>query len=299
VIVLLIATRDQAELLRHNLEHHLEWSIDHVAIVDNASVDDTHEVVRAFGDAVSARIVAGDAGDLLPALVEAFHSVEDSHGSIDWVGVSDTDEFWWSPNADLTTILNEAPPEIVGVNFEQKLFLPTELDRDEGPVFCRRAFRTSGPGSPLHTSYKEGKSFYRGSWVREHGISHGHWCAEIPHPPWRHQLPLVHHYMVEDEDDFVNKVRLTEFWRPQIRDRTVPPRLSAFRVAWWRLYEERSEEGLREYFRTSYFLRTDDVRQHLERGELVHDEAFSDFQIERLRRTGRKPSASSSGRTAR
>ncbi len=282
MIVLLILTRDQADLLRHNLAHHLEWDVDHVVVVDNGSADHTQGVVREFGRSVTASVYDGDVDGRLPALVEAFHRVERHHGPVEWAGVSDTDEFWWSPDSSLGSILGQVPGDALGVNFEQKLFLPTELDRPEGPVYCRRIFRSSGSQSPLHTSYREGKSFYRGEWVRKHGVSHGHWSPEIPHPPHRHELSLVHHYMVEDEDGFVQKVRTLESLRPQIRDHNVPPRLGAFKVAWWRLYEEQGEEGLREYYRTRYVIRAEELERHLEAGELLRDTAFADLKLEQM-----------------
>ena len=281
MIVLLIATRDEAALLRRNLEHHLGWGIDHIAVTDNGSIDETQEVVRAFGEAVSTVLFEGDISARLPALVAAFRRVEERLGPVDWAGVSDTDEFWWAPETGLSTILGKAPRDTLGVNFEQKLFLPTELDRTEGPVYSRQVFRTSGPASPLHTSYSKGKSFYRGSWVREHGLSGFHWCHDIPHPPPRFDQPLVHHYMIDDEDSFVQKVaRLKEQW-PEIGVGKTP--LGAFKLDWWQLYEEQGESGVREYYRSRHLVKAKNIPSHLENGTLVRDTRFADFKHEELR----------------
>ena len=39
VIVLLLVTQNEADLLRWNIRHHLDWGIDHVAVADNNSTD--------------------------------------------------------------------------------------------------------------------------------------------------------------------------------------------------------------------------------------------------------------------
>jgi hypothetical protein len=276
VIVLLIATRDEAGLLQQNLDHHLEWGVDHVAVADNASVDETQEVVARYGDAVTSLVFDGDGTRRLPVLVEAFRRVEERFGAVDWAGVSDTDEFWWAPGQDLSSILGEIPQGTLGVNFDQKLFLPTELDAAEGPVYRRRVFRTTGPASPLHTSYSEGKSFYRGSWVRDSGLLPIHWCYDIPHPPPRFERPLVHHYMVDGEDSFVQKVtRLKELWPWIGVDKTS---LGDFKLAWWRLYQEQGEIGLREFYRSSYLVKADAIPAYLASRALVSDPSFADFK---------------------
>jgi hypothetical protein len=276
VIVLLIATRDEAPLLQLNLNHHLEWGVDHVAVADNASMDETRDVVAGYGDAVTSLVFGGDGSRRMPALVEAFRRVEERFGAVDWAGVSDTDEFWWAPGTDLKAIFEEIPQGTLGVNFDQKLFVPTELDGTEGPVYCRRVFRTSGPASPLHTSYSEGKSFYRGSWVRERGLLPIHWCEDIPHPRPRFEQPRVHHYMVDGEDGFVRKVkRLKELWPWIGAEKT---RLGDFKLAWWQLYQAEGEGGLREYYRSRYLVKAAEIPGDLENGILVSDPTFADFK---------------------
>ena len=44
MIVLLLVTQNEADLLRWNIRHHLEWGVDHVAVADNNSTDATAAV---------------------------------------------------------------------------------------------------------------------------------------------------------------------------------------------------------------------------------------------------------------
>ena len=47
MIVLLLTTKNEAEVLRLNLEHHLSWGVDHVVVCDNDSTDDTPDSSRS------------------------------------------------------------------------------------------------------------------------------------------------------------------------------------------------------------------------------------------------------------
>lgn len=300
MIVLLLLTRDEGDLLRQNLEHHLSVGFDHIAVADNDSSDETQETIRSYGDAAST-IVFRDLERRLPVLKQAFHQVEKRHGPVEWAAVSDTDEFWWSETDDLRSVLAETPHHLMGVNFSQKLFRPTELDQTEGPVYCRRIYRTSGPESPLHLSYGRGKTIYRGAWLRNHALSNPHWSNNLPHAYLQQELPLIHHYMIDDEDSFVRKARdLTRWnvehhlrgksrlygvlWRAWHRVAGNASRQHrSFKREWSRLYEEEGELAVRELYRETYVLRAADVAGHLERGDLVLDTAFADFKLAELR----------------
>jgi hypothetical protein len=275
MFILFVATRNEAELLRLNLAHHLGWGFDHVAVADNESTDSTQDVLREFGDAVSATSIRNP-NERFSALTTLLGDIEERHGLglADWVAVSDTDEFWWTPDTDLRGLLAGVPEDAVAVNSDQKLFLPTELDPAGGPVYCRRTFRTSSAASPLHTSYRRGKSLYRAAWVRNHGISDAHWCA--PLPLRRFKRPLVHHYMIDDEESFVNKVKSLERWGAQLPP---PVQFRDYKMSWWRLYERAGETGLREYYRRQYMISADALPAHLERGELIKDTQFADFKL--------------------
>ena len=285
--VLFVVTRNEAELLRLNLAHHLAWGFDHAAIADNESTDATREVLHAFGDAVTAETIA-DPNDRFAALRRLMHRIEARHGQAQWVAVSDTDEFWWYPGGTLRELVLRVPASAPGLNSDQKLFLPTALDPSEGPVYVRRTWRTTGSSSPLHTSYRKGKSIYRASRVREHELTSPHWCPAVGSLAWRPPHPLVHHYMIDDEDSFVRKVVALARWSPQVRHSAPDAagekdgtgsqvRFRDFKTAWWRLYESGGERALRDYFRTSFMISATALAGHVERRELVQDTAFADW----------------------
>ena len=293
--ILFVVTRNEAELLRLNLDHHLAWGFDHVAIADNESTDATRDVLSSFGDAVTVEVIQ-DVNERFVSLGRLLRRIEARHGPAQWVAVSDTDEFWWQPGSGLAGLLASVPARAIGLNAEQKLFLPTALDPADGPCYLRLTWRTTGPASPLHTSYRRGKSIYRAGWVREHEISSPHWCLKVPSSPWQPARPLVHHYMIDGEESFVQKVLALQRWSPEVGKTPLAVetvnqdahdaaelrrRFRDFKVEWWRVYTAGGEAALREYYRTQYVISAAGIPGHVQRGELVHDTAFAAYMRDR------------------
>jgi hypothetical protein len=127
-------------------------------------------------------------------------------------------------------------------------------------------------------------------------VTDEHWAPEVPHPVIRvDTLPGVspdagvHHYMVQDEEQFVQKVTRLISWAQEPsgfiarrRWRATPPRerdlprwTAPFKKAWWSVYQEGGEEAVRDYYRTVYTLSADRVREAIADGTLVEDGAFA------------------------
>lgn len=286
--VLYVVTRNEADLLRFNLAHHLSCGFDHALVADNQSTDATQDVLDAFGGAVTRTQIASP-NDRFAALVALLARAESRHGPAQWVAVSDTDEFWWGPDLELGAVLRSVPGNILGVNAQQKLFLPTAADPRDGPIMCRRLYRTTRMDSPLHTSYVRGKSIYRAAWIRRALLNDAHRSPAIPAPAWMDLgAHFVHHYMIEDEDAFVEKVRTLARWNPALApladerrplrdDEAARYQFRGFKLDWWNLYATRGEDGLREHYRSTYLVSERALREHLSNGDLLLDRAFADF----------------------
>jgi hypothetical protein len=274
--------------LRWNIHHHLEWGVDHVGVADNCSTDATEAVAHEFGDSVSYQRFP-DFHDRQTVRTAMLDDLRASH-AVTWFGVADTDEFYWAPGvAGIGDLLAGTPDDIVGVSFDMKLFLPTDLDRPGEPVFTSRSHRTGSSASPLHTSYKVGKSFYRSDALPV--ITHEHWCEEVPHPPYRHPEPAVHHYMVQDEDQFAQKVSRLISWasppegrvararwnRTPERERPLPTWSAPFKKEWWAVYQAGGEPAVREYYRDVYTLVGARRTAAIADGSLVEDAGFANW----------------------
>jgi hypothetical protein len=299
VIVLLLLARNERDLLRANIEHHLDWGIDHVCVGDHKSTDGTQDMLAEFGDAVTT-IVFSDFFTRQVTRSELVEQVRERCGEPEWVGVSDSDEFWWAAGTTMKEILAEAPADRAAVNFQQKLYLPTVYDATDEPVTAQRAFCVTDIDSALNSAYRRGKSWYRGSyrklyrgavWFSEH------FDEGVGHPPIGPPEPMVHHYMIVSEEQFLLKVkRLTE-WRSsrarrrmrfldpvyKLLRRPIPKPVSqSSKAEWWDVFQRGGEDGLRDYYRNVYTLDRDRVAKELAAGELHFDPSFPNHSRERL-----------------
>lgn len=292
MIVLLLTTKNEGDLLRLNLEHHLNGGVDRIAVADNLSNDSTQDVVREFGDAVVSRRFDDFHArqSVRRAMLAELHG---DRGVVDWAIIADTDEFFWAEEA-LPDRLGRARRTAVAVRFDAKLYLPTALDPTEGSVVNSRRYRTSGGDSPLHSSYVAGKTAYRPEWLIGRGPDHScarheHLCQDAAPEEVEEGDLRVHHYMIQSEDQFVEKVvRLIEWAKPPsgtvagIRWRLTPKRRRAlprwsdrFKKEWWAVYQQAGRDGLRTYYRSTYVIPADKVAESLAAGQLVLDDGLA------------------------
>ena len=296
MIVDLLVTKNEADLLALNLEHHLEWGIDRIAVADNESTDGTRSVANAFGDAVRYRSFPDFHTRQTQRHAMLHELIDETGGAVEWAAISDTDEFFWSPTP-LRELLAGVPDDIVAVNFDAKLFLPTGLDATSGSVVERRTYRTSGGESRLHTSYTAGKTFYRAAWLASLPVdhwckNHEHLCVDVPHPRFRPDDALVHHYMIQDEEQFVEKVvRLIEWaktpagfrkalrWRLTPKNkRELPPWSEPWKKVWWDVYRRDGVDGVRAYYRDVYVVPAEQVPSDVATGDLVLDDGLANYR---------------------
>ena len=170
--------------------------------------------LRRLRPATSASTSFHDRQIVRTAMLDA---LRDRH-PVEWAGVADTDEFFWSPGGDMRRpARRRRRTDAMAVNFDMKLFLPTALDHPGLPVFMSREHRSASSDSPLHTSY----SSARPSTGRAGSAPspEEHWDPAVPHPVVRIDAvtgvspdTAVHHYMVQDEEQFVQKVTRLISW---------------------------------------------------------------------------------------
>lgn len=219
--------------------------------------------------------------------------IDQDRGVVDWAVIGDTDEFFWGSDS-IAEVLSSSPRDAVALNFGAKLYLPTALDAHERTLLDRRIYRTSNRDSPIHSSYRVGKSAYRADWLLAREPDHicprhEHLCQDAAQGEIVQGDVRVHHYMIQDEDHFVEKaVRLIEWapppagpfsnarWRvTRTRRRNIPKWSSDWKKKWWGIYQAGRREALRYYYRSTYVLSEDAVSAYLKSGDLLLDDGLA------------------------
>jgi hypothetical protein len=109
-VVMVMVTRNEAELLQSNLIYHLASGVDQMLVADNGSSDETREILGTFArdGSVVASCIEDDTfrqGEWTTRLAQLAKTVH----SADWVLHGDTDEFWWTDNGDIRSVLRGVP----------------------------------------------------------------------------------------------------------------------------------------------------------------------------------------------
>ena len=115
--------RNEADVLRLSLLHHLGLGLDRILVVDNASTDGTAELLERLSREDSRIQWRSDRGLFLQGAVFTALAREAFWQRADWVVPFDADEFWWVRNGDLRKTLAEtsaAALSFPAVNFVQR-----------------------------------------------------------------------------------------------------------------------------------------------------------------------------------
>jgi glycosyltransferase involved in cell wall biosynthesis len=108
-----LMVRDEADIIRPMIDHHLSQGVDTIIVTDNGSVDGTYEILQSYGDTIVLK------QDLVQrkqqhSVVTAMAREAYTRFGADWVVNADADEFWL-PTADgrsLRDVFTEIPREL-------------------------------------------------------------------------------------------------------------------------------------------------------------------------------------------
>jgi glycosyl transferase family 2 len=279
MILLFLITRDESDLLRLWIEHHLSFGVDHMMIVDHLSRDDTPEILSSYNSDVTVfrlpkHSLAAEGGaehirDVF--LTQCLKDFRLTYGSPDWVGLIDTDEFIWGPEGNIPDILRSVPPGFSAVNLEQKLFVPTEDDRpSKNPI--HRLIWTLEPAHARFFSYAAGKSFYRGTEFLYFSGPHRHRDFQRY---WRPDNLNIYHYPVRSREQFVKKVSHLRDW--SVVDQRNGHRINKHKLEWFQILDTSGDAGLTDYYDRQIVIPSSQLSVMAMRGDLRLDCQFSSW----------------------
>lgn len=218
VVVMLLLVRDEADIIRFNLEYHLNAAIDHIIITDNMSVDGTRDILSEYSHLpeVTLRDERGDDYAQGRWVTRMARIAIDELGA-DWILSSDADEFWCFPETSLKTTLLDIESDIL---FCRRRNMVYAYDGDElEPWFDRAVFRASPPVpspvldepliDPLPAPYFNldlpPKTICRAEGLKQ--IRQGNHGAEYTHHASITESDIViYHYPVRSRSQFERKI---------------------------------------------------------------------------------------------
>jgi hypothetical protein len=118
----LYLVRNEADIIRTNILHHLALGVDRVLVIDNGSTDDTGPILDELAKGGRVQWSRVDGSFRQAALATELTHEAFLQGA-DWVIPIDADEFWWSPRGDLKAVLagsSAGALQVRVVNFIQR-----------------------------------------------------------------------------------------------------------------------------------------------------------------------------------
>ncbi len=138
--------RNEADILRVNVLHHLDQGVDYFLVVDNGSWDGTDRVLQKMSRKGRVGWIR-DPGPYHQSEITTELAREAFHRGADWVVPIDADEFWWAPGGNFREVLEESEAgalEVELVNFIQRR-AQTQVSPDALLHMTRRAPDPAGP----------------------------------------------------------------------------------------------------------------------------------------------------------
>src|SRR3954452_20188062 len=147
-LVMTLLARDEADIVRDQLEFHLNGGVDFVVAMDNLSQDGTTEILESYARDGHVHLIRQDGEYLRQAdwITEMGRMAATDFGA-DWVIHSDADEFWWPRGESLKDVLASIPARYGIVRALLRHFVPRP--EDGSPVAERMTVRIS-TSSPIN-----------------------------------------------------------------------------------------------------------------------------------------------------
>lgn len=156
-IVQIICTRNEGDLLKQNIEFHKKAGVDFFLITDNASTDNTKEIILEFQSQGIAEYFNDDIGvHEQKENMERMAMVAYKKYRADWIILSDTDEFWFPVNG-FKKLLNFLPSDINVLKVARYQHFPTIRDNNKSKkIYQRMCYRENGQWLGFDTGMGDG-----------------------------------------------------------------------------------------------------------------------------------------------
>ncbi len=154
MLCMTLLVRDEIDIVRHNIDYHLNRGVDKIIATDNLSVDGTSDVLRDYEKLGVLHYIYEPTDDYSQDLwVTRMANIAREQYAADWVIHTDADEFWWPQQGDFKQVLASVPAATEGLEVERSNFIALQHENPSLPFFeemvCRQKKSTNPIGRPL------------------------------------------------------------------------------------------------------------------------------------------------------
>lgn len=265
-----LLVRNEADIVRTNIDYHLAQGVDFIVATDNLSQDGTPDILGEYERAGVLKLFS-ERDDTYAQHIWVTRMARLAYAEFgaDWVINNDADEFWWPRQGNLKDALKSVPPESA-LLLARRFNFVVEQRSAELPFYARMIHREISSFNSLGTPLPP-KMAHRGSSSIE--IAQGNHAVEglEPGTPATELIDILH-FPIRSYAQLENKI--AKGGAAYARNTNLPHSVGD---AWRALYGELQEQGnLRAYFSTvEHNARRLAARQAA--GELVEDRRLAEF----------------------
>ncbi len=270
-LIMTLVVRDEADIIKANIEYHLAQGVDFVIVTDHGSKDGTSEILQEYERMGVAKVIHDDReghhqSDRVTRMVEIARVRHDA----DWVINNDADEFWWPLVGSLRDVFASMPSRFGQISVARRNFRPLADGDESAPFYSGLVYREESSsnlaGGPLEL--KVAHRPLPGIVVApgNHSVS-----PEDLHAAPATEVLEVFHFPMRGYEQFERKVIKTGHGYELVADRE--PRVGCDQLA---LLELQKEGKLRDYY-DGLALDSDALQRGLQMGTLVLDRRLEEF----------------------
>ena len=269
-----LLVRDEEDIVRANLDFHLDHGVDFVIATDNRSEDGTVAILEEYERRGVLRLLHEPDDDYAQGrwVTRMARLAAVEHGA-DWVINNDADEFWLPLGGDLHEVLRSVPPGTDAVLVPRYNFVvPAEgpAGRDDRPFHERMTVRYAEPYDPIKRGPVQPKMAHRAH-PDARVLQGNHDVAWPGRGAVVDDLAVeILHFPIRTEAQFANKI--AKGGAAYERNRDVPERYGR---RWRRLLDAQRRGEFGDVY-AGVVLDEDAVAAGLAAGELVVDRRLAD-----------------------
>lgn len=282
-LIMTLLLRDEVDIVRENIEFHLNQGIDGVVAIDNGSTDGTLDILGDFSRQGVLKILHEPGRDYAQSrwVTRAANFARETMGA-DWLLNNDADEFWTTPTGNLKNAIGETGANVLHCKRVNMVAAYETLNGDwardliyrvADPVALRRIenFYVDPLPCPYFYFALPSKAL-----VRTRGLvnvaqgNHDATFGEDTRPP--EQGPVeIFHFPVRSKDQFRKKV--VQGGKAYLANTELGPRMGWHWRRWYKMYQEHGIEAALADALPS----RDRLDADLQSGMVVEDRRFLQF----------------------
>lgn len=135
-LAMTLVVRDEADVIDAQLAFHLNAGVDLVLATDHLSSDGTTEILEGYARDGYVRLFReSERWNRQGRWTTRMARLAATEHGVDWVLLSDGDEFWWPRGGSLKDVLGAIPPDLGVLHAPSRTFVPRP---DDGRSFAER-----------------------------------------------------------------------------------------------------------------------------------------------------------------